>query len=73
MAGGFELNAIYVSGALALAFGGFGEYSLDRSLALERFYSPTTTWIAIAIAVIIAALNLAVKRPVAVAEKSADE
>ncbi len=70
--GGYELNTIYIAAALALAFGGFGGLSLDRALGLERFYTPSVTWIVIAVAVIIAVLNLAAKRPVVAVEHQSE-
>jgi putative oxidoreductase len=70
--GGYELNAIYVSAALALAFSGFGMYSLDHAFALERFYTPAVIWIVIAVGIVFALLNIIAKRPVTLAEKESN-
>jgi len=62
--GGYELNAIYVASSLALAFSGFGVFSLDHVLGLERFYTSPVIWIVIAVGIILALLSLAAKRPI---------
>ena|SRR6266481_7868899 len=60
--GGYELPVIYSAGALALAFTGPGRLSLDALLGLERLWTPTAAWIAIVAGVVLAAVNLAVRR-----------
>lgn len=60
---GVEMPMLYAMAALLLAFTGPGEYSLDRFLGLDWFYSAKNSWIAIAVAVAIALLNVAVRRP----------
>jgi putative oxidoreductase len=60
--GGYELPLVYGAVALALAFAGFGAYSLDHALGIAPLADPTQTWIAIAIAVAIALLNVAARR-----------
>jgi hypothetical protein len=59
-AGGYELNTLYIAAALAPAFAS-GAYSLDRALGLG--WSPLTAWSALGIAVVLALLNLAARRP----------
>jgi putative oxidoreductase len=66
--GGYELNAIYVATALALAFSGFGIYSLDHAFGLERFYTPAVIWIVIAVGIVFALLNLIARRPMTLSE-----
>jgi hypothetical protein len=64
--GGWELNAVYVAAAVGLAFTGYGAYSLDRVLNLNVLTAstdPTQVWIALGIAVVIALINLGVRRP----------
>jgi putative oxidoreductase len=61
--GGWELNAVYVSSALALAFAGPGAYSLDAVLGFAALGDPVRIWIVIAIAVVLALGNIAVRRP----------
>jgi putative oxidoreductase len=62
--GGWELNAAYVAGALAIAFGGNGAYSLDNELNLSFLTQPRLIWLAFAAAAIVALLNLLARRPV---------
>ncbi len=62
--GGWELNAAYVAGALAIAFGGNGAYSLDNALNLAFLTQPEQIWLAFAAAAIVALLNLLARRPV---------
>lgn len=59
---GYELNVVYGMSALILTFTGPGEYSLDRFLGLDRFYSPRNDWIAIVAAVVIALANVAASK-----------
>jgi putative oxidoreductase len=60
---GIEVPLLYLTAALALAFAGPGLYSLDGLFGLATLSRPTTVWIAIALAVGLAAANLAVRRP----------
>jgi putative oxidoreductase len=59
---GWELPSIYIAGALALAFVGFGAYSFDAALRLSILTTPAQTWITLAIAVLAGLGNLAVRR-----------
>jgi putative oxidoreductase len=63
MSNGIELTALYVAGALALALAGPGAYSLDALLGLEFLWTPMVAWVAVALAVVGAIANLAVRRP----------
>jgi len=63
--GGWELPAAIIAAALAVAFGGNGTYSLDNALNLNFLTDPMQIWYALAAAVIVAGLNLAVRRPAA--------
>jgi putative oxidoreductase len=60
--GGYELNTLYIAAALAPAFD-LGAYSLDRALGLSAYITPAATWTALAAAVVLAVLNLLVRRP----------
>lgn len=60
--GGFELPLVYGAAALALAFSGFGTYSLDRAFGIAPLADPAQTWIAVAAAVVVALLNVAARR-----------
>lgn len=62
---GWELPSLYVAGALALAFGGFGRWSVDAALGLSSLSTPRVEWILLAIAMVLAALNVLMRRPVA--------
>jgi len=60
---GWEVPMQYAMGALLLAFTGPGEYSLDYLLGLEWPSSPRMVWVVIAGAVVIALINVALRRP----------
>jgi putative oxidoreductase len=66
--GGWELNAVYIAGAVAVAFAGSGLYSLDSAFNLQFLTDPTQTWYALAAAVVLAGLNLLARRPAPKAE-----
>lgn len=59
--GGYELNALYIAAALAPAFE-LGAYSLDRVFGLAT-QATATVWTTLAIAVVLAGLNLLARRP----------
>ena len=61
--GGWELNTAYIAGAIAVAFGGNGVYSLDGWLGLQFLTNPMQVAYACAAAVIVAGLNLLTRRP----------
>lgn len=63
--GGWELPAMYASVALAIAFAGNGRVSVDAALGLTFLTDPLQIWIALGAALVIAVLNVAVKRPAA--------
>ncbi len=60
--GGWELPATNVAAALAVAFGGNGAYSLDNALNLQFLTDQMQIAYAVAAAVVVAALNLLVRR-----------
>lgn len=59
--GGYELNTLYIAAALAPAFD-LGAYSLDRAFGLAT-QAAGTVWTALAVAVVLAGLNLLARRP----------
>jgi putative oxidoreductase len=59
---GYELPMVYLAGALAFAFAGSGDYSLDNMLGLTALSDPTRTWIVLAVAVVLTLINVAVRR-----------
>jgi putative oxidoreductase len=61
--GGWEIPALYIAGALAVAFAGSGAYGLDRLFGLDFVTEPRQVWYALAAAVVLAALNLLARRP----------
>ncbi len=67
---GAELPLSYATTALAIAFTGPGAYALDAVFGLD-LSRPTTVWIAIAAAVVLALATLALRRPVAQAPAAA--
>lgn len=62
---GWELNLVYAMSALILTFTGPGDYSFDRFLGLDWFYSSRNAMIAVAAAVAIGIINVVVRRPAA--------
>jgi len=65
--GGYELNSMYVALAIALAFTGFGAYSLDRAIGLTGF-SELYTWVVLAAGAALGLLNLLLRRPAPAAQ-----
>jgi putative oxidoreductase len=63
--GGWELNALYIAPAIGLAFTGFGAYSLDQAFGLNVLTEPSQVWIALGVAVVIALINVGMRRPAA--------
>lgn len=59
---GWEIPMSYAMGALLLAFTGPGEYSLDNLLGLEWLSSPQTAWLAVGAGVVIALINVMLRR-----------
>jgi putative oxidoreductase len=64
--GGWELNALYIASAVALAFAGFGAISLDRAFGIAPLADAESTWIALGVAVALAVLNALARRAPAV-------
>ena len=58
---GVELPVLYITGAIAVAFAGPGQYSVDHGLGLDTVFPPAVTWIALAFGVLGAFGNLAVR------------
>jgi putative oxidoreductase len=63
--GGWELNLMYILTSAAVAYGGNGAYTLDGALGLSVLNTPMQVSIAMAAALVLALLNMAVRRPVA--------
>ncbi|HTZ53598.1 MAG TPA: DoxX family protein [Candidatus Acidoferrum sp.] len=61
--GGWELNSAYIAGAVAIAYVGSGAFSLDTMLGLTYLRSPQWASICMAAAVLLAVLNLLMRRP----------
>ncbi|MGH7736943.1 MAG: DoxX family protein [Candidatus Tyrphobacter sp.] len=61
--GGWELPGINIAAALAIAFGGNRDYSIDAAIGLHFLRGWEHIWIAIGCAVVLAALNLLARRP----------
>lgn len=69
---GWELPAMYVAGALAIDFAGFGAYSLDQAFGITLLQTEQQRLIVIAIAVALALINGSIRwlpRPNAIAAK----
>jgi putative oxidoreductase len=61
--GGWELNAVYIASAVALAYVGYGAYSLDSVLGFTLFSSPQWATILMIAALVLAGLNMLARRP----------
>ena len=64
---GIEVTALFAVGAVALAFTGFGRYSLDAVTGLAALFTPIEAILALVLAVAGAAGNLSLRRPDATA------
>lgn len=60
--GGWEMPALYIAGALALDFSGFGKYALDSILHPYALTDYHARWIMIGIAIVLAIINIALRR-----------
>lgn len=58
---GWELPSMYLAGALAIDFAGFGAYSLDRAFGITILQTERERWIIVAVAIVVALLNAAPK------------
>jgi putative oxidoreductase len=69
MSNGVEVPLLYATGAVALAFTGSGAFSLDRALGIALLWNPALSAAALAVGVLGAVANLALRRtsPAAVA------
>ncbi|MBC5824820.1 MAG: DoxX family protein [Candidatus Eremiobacteraeota bacterium] len=70
---GVELPLLFAVAALATAFAGPGRLSLDSALGLGSFDSAKAAWIGLAVAVVGALANVALRRPQAPASQSANQ
>ena len=61
---GVEVPVLYITGALVVAFAGPGIYSLDRLLGLDSRLQQVPGWIALAVGMLAALGNLAMRRTV---------
>jgi len=68
---GIEVPLLYAAVALALAFTGFGQYSLDNLLGIAGHLPVTDTWIALAVGIVGGFANVALRRrPVTTAARA---
>jgi len=58
---GWELPGMYIAGAIAIDFAGFGVYSIDKALGWSILGSSTDRWIILGAAIVIALLNVSVR------------
>ena len=67
---GYELNAMYITLALVLAFVGFGSLSLDSALGLTTLFTGSVNAIVIAAGVVFGFANLELRRTAPAAQQS---
>ena len=60
---GIELPVMFSVAAIALAFTGFGQFSIDALTGLDTFFGPLEIVLALVAGVVGAVVNLAVRRP----------
>jgi putative oxidoreductase len=61
--GGWELNSAYIAGAVAIAYVGSGAYSIDSALGMTFLSSTQSASILMGAAIVLAVVNLLVRRP----------
>jgi putative oxidoreductase len=61
MNNGVELPLLYSAAAVALAFIGYGAYSLDAFFGLGSFWTPDLIWVVVALGVFAGVANLVVR------------
>jgi putative oxidoreductase len=59
---GIELPFLFAAGALAIALTGWGAYSLDVPLGLDRFWTPRVVWVVLALGIVGGFASLAIRR-----------
>jgi len=64
---GIEVPLLYATGAVALAFTGYGPFSLDAVLGIDHIWTPALKVAALAIGAVGGVVNLLARRSVAVA------
>ena len=60
---GIELTLMNITGALLLTFVGPGLYSVDALLGINAAWPESIRWISLAVAVVLALVNIAIRRP----------
>lgn len=58
---GIELPLLYVTGAFGIALAGNGPYSLDALMGITSTWTPTITWIVLAVGVLGGVVNLIIR------------
>ena len=66
-ANGIEVPLLYAAGAVALAFTGFGPFSLDAVLGIDHAWTPALKVAALAVGAVGGVVNLLARRSAAVA------
>jgi len=64
---GIEVPLLYATGAVALAFTGYGPFSLDAVLGIEHAWTPALKVAALAVGALGGVVNLLARRSAAVA------
>ena len=66
-ANGIEVPLLYATGAIALAFTGYGPFALDAALGIDQAWTPELKAAALALGVVGGVVNLLARRPAQVA------
>ena len=60
--GGVELPLLYATGAFGIALAGFGPFALDSLLGIATAWTPSRTWLVLAIGLLGGIVNLLMRR-----------
>jgi putative oxidoreductase len=61
--GGYEINALYAMAAIALAFAGPGDLSLDAAVGIRTYFTEAVNVAVIATGMVLGFINLGLRRP----------
>ncbi len=59
---GYELSFMYMACAVAVAFGGYGGWSLDHLFGIDKAISPAIVWAALGVGTAVGLVNVSLRR-----------